>query len=75
MLFPVNVKQLDYVPKYDEHETDGSTHPLPVVLHPVKNESHSVSVIAVVLCVHNLAKQVPLPNDNQHLPPDVVLTF
>lgn len=72
---PVKVKQLDRVPIYVAHATVESIQPLPVVLHPVKNISHSVSVVATVLCVHNLAKHAPLPNDNQHLPSVVVRTF
>lgn len=72
---PVKVKQLDLVPIYVEHGTVESIQPLPVVLHPVKNISHSVSVVATVLCVHYLAKQVPLPNANQHFPSVVVRTF
>jgi len=41
MEFPTKERQLDVVPIYYEQETVDSTQPLPEVLHPVKNASHS----------------------------------
>lgn len=37
------------VPDIKVHDVLANTHPLPVVLQPVKNSSHSLSVYAVVL--------------------------
>lgn len=38
---PTKVRQLDVVPMYYVQGTVESTHPLPEVLHPLKNASHS----------------------------------
>lgn len=43
-------------------------HPAPVVKHPSKKLEHSLSVVASVLCVHNLSVQLA-PLTNQHFFP------
>jgi hypothetical protein len=46
---PVNALHPSWFPYYPVHGVTPSTHPLPVVIHPVKYFSQSVSVVAVPL--------------------------
>lgn len=50
---PINFEHIsDELPGYSVHGVSGGTHPFPLVKHPVKCVSHSLSVAAVELSVH-----------------------